>query len=228
MEFSAYITNLGKYNEGELIGEWVEFPCDEGDFEDVLARIGISSEYEEWFVTDYECELRGFNWEDLGEYPSYDALQDFGYMLEGIDDPEAVDNIAEDVGDLVQAVEIYNKGDYIYLPGVSDNYELGAYYLENGLADLSTLVNEGYIDYGHIGRDIEIEFNDEDEEGNPITAGEYFCGDMNATPEEIGETAVSEGFIDEFQLESYIDVEAFGRDISYDGTFTSDGFVEVF
>lgn len=24
--FDAFITNLGKYNEGELIGEWVGFP----------------------------------------------------------------------------------------------------------------------------------------------------------------------------------------------------------
>ena len=23
--FEAYITNLGKYNEGELVGEWVKF-----------------------------------------------------------------------------------------------------------------------------------------------------------------------------------------------------------
>ena len=22
----AYVTNLGKYNEGELVGEWVKFP----------------------------------------------------------------------------------------------------------------------------------------------------------------------------------------------------------
>ena len=27
--FKAFITNLGKYNEGELVGEWVEFPIDE-------------------------------------------------------------------------------------------------------------------------------------------------------------------------------------------------------
>ena len=27
--FKAFVTNLGKYNEGELVGEWVEFPIDE-------------------------------------------------------------------------------------------------------------------------------------------------------------------------------------------------------
>ena len=27
--FAAFITNLGKYNEGELVGEWVKFPTRE-------------------------------------------------------------------------------------------------------------------------------------------------------------------------------------------------------
>ena len=25
-ELKAYVTNLGKYNEGELVGEWISFP----------------------------------------------------------------------------------------------------------------------------------------------------------------------------------------------------------
>ena len=47
--FEAYITNLGKYNEGELVGE----------LQKVFERIGIGSKddfghpYEEWFITDY-------------------------------------------------------------------------------------------------------------------------------------------------------------------------------
>ena len=26
--FAAFITNLGKYNEGSLVGEWVKFPTE--------------------------------------------------------------------------------------------------------------------------------------------------------------------------------------------------------
>lgn len=29
--FEAFVTNLGKYNEGELVGEWVHFPTTEED-----------------------------------------------------------------------------------------------------------------------------------------------------------------------------------------------------
>ena len=28
--FAAFITNLGKYNEGALVGEWVKFPTSGG------------------------------------------------------------------------------------------------------------------------------------------------------------------------------------------------------
>lgn len=43
---NIYITNLGKYNEGELIGEWAEFPVNEEELEEILDRIGINEEYE--------------------------------------------------------------------------------------------------------------------------------------------------------------------------------------
>lgn len=58
--FEAYITNLGKYNEGELVGEWVKFPTTSEDLKKVFERIGIGSKddfgnpYEEWFISDYD------------------------------------------------------------------------------------------------------------------------------------------------------------------------------
>ena len=58
--FSAFITNLGKYNEGELVGEWVKFPTTAEEMKKVFERIGIGQAddfglpYEEWFITDYE------------------------------------------------------------------------------------------------------------------------------------------------------------------------------
>ena len=36
--FEAYITNLGKYNEGELVGEWVKFPTTSEDMKKVFNR----------------------------------------------------------------------------------------------------------------------------------------------------------------------------------------------
>ena len=77
--FEAYITNLGKYNEGELVGEWVKFPTTSEELQKVFERIGIGSKddfgnpYEEWFISDYDCYVDGL-YEKLGEYENLDEL----------------------------------------------------------------------------------------------------------------------------------------------------------
>lgn len=60
---NIYLTNLGKYNEGQLIGEWVELPVSKEELQKVFERIGINEEYEEYFITDYECDFY-----EVGEY----------------------------------------------------------------------------------------------------------------------------------------------------------------
>ncbi len=35
-----YLTNLGKYNEGYLVGEWVHLPISSEDLKEVFDRIG--------------------------------------------------------------------------------------------------------------------------------------------------------------------------------------------
>ena len=39
--FEAYITNLGKYNEGELVGETLKFPTTKEEVQGLLKRIGV-------------------------------------------------------------------------------------------------------------------------------------------------------------------------------------------
>ena len=77
--FAAFITNLGKYNEGALVGEWVKFPTTAEELKKVFERIGIGSKdefgqtYEEWFITDYDCYVDGL-YDLLGEYANLDEL----------------------------------------------------------------------------------------------------------------------------------------------------------
>ena len=74
----AYITNLGKYNEGELVGEYLAFPATTEEVQALLARIGVDGKrYEELFITDYESDIAGLT-ENLGEYESIDELN---YLL---------------------------------------------------------------------------------------------------------------------------------------------------
>ena len=50
--FSAFITNLGKYNEGYLIGEWVKFPVTNEELQAVFQRIGIN-QYMDRFIDNF-------------------------------------------------------------------------------------------------------------------------------------------------------------------------------
>lgn len=84
----GYITNLGKYNEGKLIGEWVEFPITEEDAAAVLARIGISDQpdengryYEEYFFSDWDANFSGVVYE-LSEYISITEANEIAESLE--------------------------------------------------------------------------------------------------------------------------------------------------
>lgn len=78
------LTNLGKYNEGELIFEWLELPTTEEEVEAAFKYIGVAegTEYEEYFITDYEIEeLKammetqvGTNWRTLWKYSKKEIL----------------------------------------------------------------------------------------------------------------------------------------------------------
>lgn len=226
MHFHAFITNLGKYNEGELVGEWVSFPIDDDEFNQILTRIGIGPHYEEWFVTDYDCNLNGFNGQELGEYPSFEALQNFGELVANIDDEEAVSNAYEVTSDLNEALEGLENGDIKYYSGVSNWDDWGHYMIDNFYGDVSVLgldVIERYFDYAALGRDLSLDNWGDDN----VSAGEYWCGDEDASDSEIGESYVDEVGVEGVNNpENYFDYEEYGKDNGYDCTFTSDGMIE--
>lgn len=41
--FEAFITNLGKYNEGYLVGEWVKFPITNEEMQEVLSGSALTA-----------------------------------------------------------------------------------------------------------------------------------------------------------------------------------------
>ena len=89
----GFITNLGKYNEGYLVGEWITFPIDEDELEEVLYRIGINAQYEEYFFTDWECPFET----GLGEYESIESVNELAEELEQADE-DLVEAIIEATG----------------------------------------------------------------------------------------------------------------------------------
>lgn len=58
--FEAYITNLGKYNEGRLVGETLKFPATTEEVQALLKRIGVDGvRYEEIFITSFDGDVLG-------------------------------------------------------------------------------------------------------------------------------------------------------------------------
>ena len=109
--FAAFITNLGKYNEGELVGEWVKFPTTAEELKEVFKRIGIGQKddfgqpYEEWFITDYDCYVDGL-YSKLGEYENLDELNYLASKLDEMDQSDyAKFQAAMEIGDYTSSLQ---------------------------------------------------------------------------------------------------------------------------
>lgn len=164
MELKAYVTNLGKYNEGYLIGKWVTFPIDEDEEMELMKEIGCyyvddegneyNKEYEEYFVTDYEDSDIWHPY--FGEYPSIQDLNDAAEQLDYIDDEDKFQAIVDNWG-LDEALNNYD--DFYLYSDINDDYDLGYYWIEeSGCYDLRGLGNlTNYIDYEAFGRDVALE-----------------------------------------------------------------------
>jgi antirestriction protein len=227
----GFITNLGLYNEGELVGEWIDFPISDEELEKVKDRIGIDSTHEEWFFTDYESDIDGFDPSSLGEYESIEHLNEIGEALETVQEDgleEAVGAALSEGYDFMEAIKKASDGeihvfDDIYNDMSNMEEAIGYYFVDavGGVEELDDDTREMYFDYDSYGRDVRLEYYQEDEE-MPETAGEYWCGDENATDEEIGYAIVEElgwdGVPDEYK-ENYFDYEGYGLAIETSGHF---------
>lgn len=164
LEIKGYITNLGKYNEGALIGKWIDFPIDEDELQTVLKEIGccyydenekyINTGYEEFFFSDWECDFD----HNFGEYENIENMNEIA---------ENIANWDEDI--FSAAVEIWSVdevlnndiNDYMLLTNVSDDYDLGEYYaVECCCINFGKdTILERYFDFNAFGRDIRLETN---------------------------------------------------------------------
>ena len=214
--FEAYVTNLGKYNEGELIGEWVGFPVTPEKMQEVFKRIGIGQTdefgqpYEEWFITDYDCPIPGL-YDCLGEYADLDELNYLANKIEEMSVSErecfeAAVEIGEYTGsvqDLINLIE--NLDCYNLYSGIHSDSDLGYYWVEeSGAYDTGAMgALSNYIDYEGFGRDIRFEeggtFTDH---GYIVNNQDRFIEQYNGDREEIPDeyrvfTSVDEQELDE-------------------------------
>lgn len=196
--FDVYITNLGKYNEGYLMGEWVALPTTREELQEVFDRIGINEEYQEIFITDYDIELHGVS-EILGEYENVDKLNYLAAVIDDLnrDSREQYEAVLESglgigqdgIDGLINLA--FNLDKYDLIRGIEDEDDLGRHYADlmygSEMEGMGGLAN--YIDYERYGSDCQL-----DEGGMFTNAGymrdtgqswyEYFDGTLEDIPDE--------------------------------------------
>ena len=151
-EMKAYVTNLGKYNEGELVGKWISFPIDEDDFQDELESIGVKEDtmYEEWFITDYDCSLFDM-YDAFGEYPSIDDINE---VAEALEDHEDELSALLEVCSYADALEYLENDDYTFYEGMT--LEDVAYEIVEECYNLPEIAQR-YFDYKAFARDLSFD-----------------------------------------------------------------------
>ena len=198
--FAAFITNLGKYNEGDLVGEWVKFPTTAEEMKEVFRRIGIGQKddfgqpHEEWFITDYDCYVDGL-YDKLGEYENLDELNYLASKLDEMSQSEYAQfqagmELGDHCGSLQEIINLTENLDcYEIYPDIEDYDDLGRYYIEE--LDVMQVPEhlKNYIDYEAYGRDVAIDENGTfTDQGYVRDTGDRFCeyydGERGSIPEE--------------------------------------------
>ncbi|HBF0312663.1 TPA: antirestriction protein ArdA [Clostridioides difficile] len=234
---NIYITNLGKYNEGELIGEWVKLPVNEEELQEILNRIGINEEYEEYFITDFETDMKGL---EIEEYSGIKQLNQLAEKFEELEEECEIEQLKALLeGGYIGFDDILEGG----IGSLSDNYtfiqldyrsslddeNLGHSYIEEVYCgDLSYIENISYyFDIEAFSRDLRFDkdmiIEDLDEESR-----EYY---ENMTDIEFAEDYIEQlGNIEELgqeTLEIYFDYESYGRNLSCGNVYIASNYLAI-
>lgn len=146
-DWKLYIANLGKYNEGRLVGEWFTVPV---NMEEVREKIGLNDEYEECAIHDYELPF------EIGEYESIERINSLYHQLEDADE-----DVLADLKDLLRVFDsveelIENLDNLIFYKGYDTLEDLVINFVNDGVYGEVPEELKIYIDYAAIARDMNI------------------------------------------------------------------------
>ena len=167
------LTNLGKYNEGVLDFVWLSLPATDEEIADAFDKIQVShddihyysnglgqvadndtyGEYEEFFITDYECEFMR-----IGEYENLEKLNEIAQAIEDLYDYEQ-DIVKALINDGYSLEDALNKKDdcYYYADCHSMADVAEQYANETGLLDSIPDNLRYYFDFEAFGRDMSFD-----------------------------------------------------------------------
>ncbi len=182
----AFVTNLGRYNEGYLDGEFLKLPATTEEVQALFQRIHVDGvRYEEIFITDYETDIPGL-YDCLSEYANLDELNYLAALLDDLDEGdrekfEATLSYGDYTGSLKDLINLAQNLDcYEYYPGICDEDDLGRYMIdEMGSLEIPEYL-QNYIDYEAYGRDVSLEDSGTfTENGYIVNTGDSFIEQYN-------------------------------------------------
>jgi len=146
-ESKVFITNLAKYNAGELVGEW--FTLSEG--EEALSKVlkKVLGSDEEYFITDYEADF------EISEYDNLNELVEFGTLFDELNEMEQtvvsyyLDHYGLDRSEVLEKMQNDSLMDDCIIYEADNERELG--YAIAECMDIPKHL-EMWIDYEAIGR----------------------------------------------------------------------------
>lgn len=150
MEHRLYLTDLHAYNNGALIGDWVdisEFNRDDDNFSQICERCGIKKG-NEFFISDYESSF------DIGEYIDLETLYRLADVINSCDD-DYIQAVCEYCCDLEEQIKHCEDEDLQFIPSDDPSYEDLAYSILEETGDLDPDDwKSSYFDYEAYGRDL--------------------------------------------------------------------------
>ena len=163
-----YLTDLQAYNEGNLVGKWIQLPLTEFELSQAISEVLTegeticdSEDHEEIFITDYESDYSIEEYDNvyklnelaeaISEFSEYDLLK-FRYLVyESINQDEILKNGLD-----TYDVDIY---DYSNNTSFTDTFELLAQdFINEGMFGEIPKSLEYYIDYSAIARDLRMDY----------------------------------------------------------------------
>lgn len=160
----VYLTDLQSYNEGDLVGRWVQLPEEPSKLSQAISEvfslgesISGSTNHEEYFITDYE-------WVDtaLFKVEEYDNLFELNSALQALESLEAYQykgiafllcqGLAKDVYQAIEMIDEVIIHENQSMVDIAYNLIEECYSLEK----VPSLI-ANHIDYEGIARDLELE-----------------------------------------------------------------------
>jgi hypothetical protein len=229
-----YMNTWANYNENGA--DLSNYGIDSGWMTVEEAR-AFASKYaeDEPFINDLDVVLPF----EINEYSNVgDALDKIESYYSYDDSDRAVLSAIMEAGsnDYEEAVTIFENGDYIWMPDVETDADLGYAWVDmvGGISEVSNPDN--YIDFNAIEDELEIDgtkdsfrsdyeyengedFDEDEFEEAWESYKESIMDEMRSNPSE---------FLSPDAIESYFDYESLGRDLGFDFTFVEGGAIQLY